>query len=450
MSDTIQFKRKSVLHWDTVTFDGLFLTLRELQRAIAQKRFPELLDRAEEAIEVYEGDVKLTDPLKQIPRGSRVPIKIGRVEERKQDFQRRTAGPASLPAVGDGRDTAAAAAGAAIFEDDAELIEHRMAATSAPAPPAVRGRGRGFRGGNFSRGPPRCRICGLEGHDAGDCPHKDAERKVRVTGIPAANLVPDEKGTLLLNGTIPARIQTDEQAFQHYVGNRTQPASLPAPTSDPASAPALNAPQLEAPLAITQFPHSEAPSAPQGPAPPALPQLAGSDMVFEDAFLEEPLPAAAPRSPLPARSPQQDAPSEAQLVRLASLQLRADEAELDRLQRKQAHMNEPLTMVEFETLKRLPNKIELGRQKRDELRSHIEQQPRPQLSPARARHTRDAVSRSRSRSRTRRRRSPSRERSPVRRHRSDHSRCAFTSMLVCLHACQPLTIGRCSGGLLLG
>ncbi len=426
MSDTIQFKRKSVLHWDTVHFDGLFLTLRELQRAIALKRFPDLLDRAEEAIEVSEGNVKLTDPLKQIPRGSKVPISVVRIEERKHDFsQRRAAGSATGPAVGDGRETAAAAAaGAAIFEDDADLIEHRLAADSAPAPPAMRGRGRGFRGGSF-RGearPRHCRICGLEGHEASECPHKDAERKVRVTGIPLANLVPDEKGTLLLNGNIPARIQTDEQAFQQYVGNRAQPATLPASAAAPATA--LEAPRPEAPLALTQFPHSEAASTPQGP-PAALPQLAGADMVFEDAFLEEPLPTAPSRSPLPARSPQQDAPNQAQLVRLASMQLRADEAELDRLERKQARMAEPLTVVEFENLKRLPNRIELGRQKREQLRTQIqiEQTARPQLSPARPRHTRDDISRSRSRSRPRRRRSRSRERSPVRRHRSDRSRC---------------------------
>ncbi|KAK9862921.1 hypothetical protein WJX84_010052 [Apatococcus fuscideae] len=139
MNGTIQFKRKSALHWDSVTFDGLFLTLRELQRAIALKKFPDSLEQAEQAIEVLEGDVKLTDPLKQIPHGSKVAIRFIRVEERR-DFQNRR--PAGTVISGPGQ-SQGPVAGAELFgqqADDLEAIQQRMAADEA-APAVTAGRG---------------------------------------------------------------------------------------------------------------------------------------------------------------------------------------------------------------------------------------------------------------------------------------------------------------------
>lgn len=430
MNGTIQFKRKSALHWDSVTFDGLFLTLRELQRAIALKKFPDSLEQADQAIEVLEGDVKLTDPLKQIPHGSKVAIRFVRVEDRKDFHNRR---PASAIPAAPGQAGGAAVAGAELFgqqEDDLEAIQRRMAAEeAAPAFPAGRGRGRGGRGGiggSFGRGfssrPATCRICGLPDHDAADCPNKDAERKTRVTGIPTANLVPDEKGTLLLNGNIPARILPDEQAFQQYVGGKgsAQPPFLPQPAASSAPGTALEAPPAEAPLALTQYAHADVPSLP-APAPaPALPQLAGEDMVFRDTAFDDSLPAVAPRSPLPAKSPQQDA-SDSQFARVASLELRSKEADMERLLRKQNAMLEPLSMDEFKTLQRLTFEVEKGKQLREQrrLQQQREQQARSKPSPPLARRPQRRISLSPARGRPRR----SRERSPVRsRRRTHHSR----------------------------
>ncbi|KAK9842917.1 hypothetical protein WJX74_004388 [Apatococcus lobatus] len=426
MNGTIQFKRKSALHWDSVTFDGLFLTLRELQRAIALKKFPDSLEQAEQAIEVLEGDVKLTDPLKQIPHGSKVAIRFIRVEERR-DFQNRR--PAGTVISGPGQ-SQGPVAGAELFgqqADDLEAIQQRMAADeAAPAVTAGRGRGRGGRGGiggSFGRGfssrPATCRICGLPDHDAADCPHKDAERKTRVTGIPTANLVPDEKGTLLINGSIPARILPDEQAFQQYVGGSSsaQPPSLPQPASSTPPPTTLEGPPAEPPLALTQFAHADVPSHPLPAAAPALPQLAGEDMVFEDTAFEDSLPVAASRSPLPAKSPQQD-PNESQVARLASLELRSKEADMERLLRKQNAMLEPLSMDEFKTLQRLSFEVEKGKQLREQrrLQREREQQARSKPSPPVARRPQRRASVSPSCGRSRR----SRERSPVRTRRHAH------------------------------
>ena len=443
MNGTIQFKRKSALHWDSITFDGLFLTLRELQRAIALKKFPDSLEQAEQAIEVLEGDVKLTDPLKQIPHGSKVAIRFVRVEDRR-DFQNRRPAGAVPAAPGQSQGPVL---GAELFgqqEDDLDAIRQRMAADeAAPALPAGRGqgrRGRGGIGGSFGRGfssrPATCRICGLPDHDAADCPNKDAERKTRVTGIPTANLVPDEKGTLLINGSIPARILPDEQAFQQYVGGSSsaQPPSLPQPPTSTAPATALEAPPAEPPLALTQFAHADVPSLPAPASAPALPQLAGEDMVFEDAAFEDSLPpAAAPKSPLQTRSPQQDA-SESQFARLASLELRSKEADMQRLLRKQNAMLEPLSMDEFKTLQRLSFEVEKGKQLREQrhLQREREQQARSKPSPPVARRPQRRASVSPARGRPR----PSRDRSPIRSRRRTH-RSRWASAFACASTSLP-------------
>ena len=458
MSDTIQFKRKSAIHWDSVSFDGLFLTLRELQRAIALKKFPDSLERAEEAIEVLEGDVKLTDPLKQIPRGSKVSIRFVRVEERRSEFQQRPAGP---PAAAPGQGASAvqaAAAGADLFAgggDDLAAIAAHLDQQDA-GQQAVPGRGSrgGFRRGAFGgrgrgRFPLRCQKCGEE-HDRADCPHTDAQKKTLVSGIPQSNLVPDKDGTLLLPGGVFARALPDPEAFQQIVGGRqaAQPAALqqgPSGSSQPAF---LEPPSADQPLALTQFPHGDAPRPAQPSVPSNLPQLAGEDMVFTDAFLEEPLPAPGPRSPLPPRSPQPEA-VEAQLARVASLDLRTKESELQQLQRKQAAMSEPLTMDEFRTLQRLTFEVEQGRELREQRHQQRERDarsareaaraqatpPRPQQQRARA-HSR---SRSPTRSRSRRRRSSSRDRSRRHAHRSRYTSLPLLILSPAPANCSPLS-----------
>lgn len=278
MTSVVHFKFKSALAYDSVVFDGAYITARELKVLIADKKG---LGRDAS----YE--LSLVDPHSgeefhnnaQLPRNSSV-IVSRRPGARPDALVGVTpaaataAGPAEPSgAQGDefGADpyAAMAAQAAAQYEEEQRNIsvslannaeqtrlQQSLAATAAgllPGGPGRGGRGGrggfgGGRGGFINQGPPPltyiCHRCGQAGHWIQSCPtNQDPDWEMKRTrapsGIPITKLVKAENGSLVLPGGSTGVLMANEQAFKEAmagVGLAAPSSAQPAEQQRPAGA----------------------------------------------------------------------------------------------------------------------------------------------------------------------------------------------------------------------
>ena len=241
MGGVVRFKFKSELGYDSLLFDGMFISVGDLKRMVGERRgMPgtELSVRRPEA-----GGGAYADDGELLPRNaqvvvSRVPTKpltkrdVAEAQNRKRMAaeQQSRAGNELAATMGSLASAAATTAGGAPTDEAAALSQFVDASYSnwssevAAAHGGSRGGGRfGGAGGRGSRAmrselpPPNyvCHRCGVGGHWIYNCPtNGDPEfdvKKVRApSGIPVEKLVTSDEGTLVMPDGTVGDVMADE------------------------------------------------------------------------------------------------------------------------------------------------------------------------------------------------------------------------------------------------
>lgn len=295
MSGKVHFKFRSALSYDTVAFDGHFISVGELKRLIADKKGLGKDVSAELVLSEPRTNVEYTDDTQQVPQNTSVLVRRAPVA-RPRALQAAAAPllrpaavtPAQLDAIPGVQPSAAAAAqpsapaaapadvdefGADPYTQQAQLLQQqyqdedtRINAIVAGSESAWqqesmaaggRGRGRGGRGGSMrppkgARPPPGyvCRKCGSTEHYIYDCPTNndpnwDGKRVYAPSGIPTTMLARTTEGGLLLPDGGVGTLAPNEAAWSQMVAMMPGQQQLPPPQRA-AAATAIGAPQLTA------------------------------------------------------------------------------------------------------------------------------------------------------------------------------------------------------------
>lgn len=265
---SVRFKFRSEREYDTVVFDGAFVSVGELKRLIAEKRRLDE-DAANELVLSTVQGVDYRDDAEQLPKSSsvlvkRAPALRSRAGARPQQqgpatqvqapaaaAPARAAEPVSLPqltrnaAATDAAASAdplkAAEAAAAAYAQEGDLIDSIVSGSASQwesgATVAAGGRGRGMGGrggapgmgaapgrGMFMRGavpPPNylCGRCGQFGHYLRDCPTQgdpdfDMKRVRLPAGIPSTMLKRAPDGGILLPDGQTGFLQANKDALE--------------------------------------------------------------------------------------------------------------------------------------------------------------------------------------------------------------------------------------------
>ena len=298
----INFKFRSALAYDSVKFDGAFVSVGELRGLIAEKKGLGQDLGAELVLSDPRTKSEYTDSAQLIPKSSAVYVRrtpLARQQQQQQQ-QQQAAAPSSSSAPGTGSQAPAGAprprptgtyttdefggellkrqGGARPTGDSAEdralaaALDSGQAEWAPAGGQASRGRGRGSgrgRGGPREAPPAhyRCHQCQQPGHWIDQCPTlDDPDFKViyRPTGIPTSKMRPVEDGSLLLADGTMGFMAPNEAEFAEEMA----PILAPAPSSSPTKPEPLPAAASQ-PLAL-----SPAPSQPKSPSVGRSPLLA--------------------------------------------------------------------------------------------------------------------------------------------------------------------------------
>ena len=354
MSGVVHFKFKSAISFDSVQFDGAFVTVGELKNLIAEKKGLGREATVELVLSDPRSHAEYNDDAHLLPKSTsvlvrRAPVsKLRALEGSTEDAgvtSTSAAAPASerpsaaqrpqqlpqqqfstfRPAPQDDfggylyaqqQQPASSTAGAGSTEEDA--LASRLAQTGASWQKEVaaggsrgrgRGRGRGGRGG-IAIPPPNyiCFRCNQGGHYIGDCPTNgdpeyDRKRIRQPVGIPLSRLAINTEGGLVLPGGHTGSLVPNEDVFQREMfGAPTQPKPEQQKLADQPK-PALPQPAASseraagAPLLLNNKPHADDMAGQEVvvyQAPEAAPTLAGDDQLF--LALAQPLATAKPKT----------------------------------------------------------------------------------------------------------------------------------------------------------
>ena len=321
MASVINFKFKSALSYDSIKFDGAFISVGELKGLIAEKKGLGLDLGAELVLSDPRTKAEYADGAQLIPKSSAVYVRrtpLARQQQQQQQLQQQQqpSAPSTGPVPGSstgfrGQPGAPQPRPTGTYTTDefgGELLKQQGAARPTGDTPedralaaaldssqaewapaggqAGRGRGRGFgrgRGGPREAPPAhyRCHRCQQPGHWIDQCPTlDDPDFKVvyRPTGIPTSKMRPLEDGSLLLaDGTMGAMAPNEDQFAQEMA-----PILAPAPASSPPKPVPLPAAAASQPLALSPAPSGAQPSPQKSPllllpppmissSPPVLP-----------------------------------------------------------------------------------------------------------------------------------------------------------------------------------
>ena len=293
MTGVVNFKFKSALAYDSVKFDGAFISVAELKRLIAEKKGlgadagPELLLSDPRTKSEYSDETQL------IPKNSSVVVR--RTPAGRQQPTLVAADPLGLPAEGSGRPAglyqtdelggdlysqqfSKPAARTGGTEDEAlqAALDNTQEEWAAPRRCTGRGRGPGTRRMGVREAPPPhyiCHRCHEPGHWIENCPtldDPDFRPKLRPTGIPISMMAANEEGSLLLANGTTATLQPNEARFQREMaalkGQAGADEALAAVSAEGSQAP------LPAAAASATGPASAAQPPPSAP-PAAVPLL---------------------------------------------------------------------------------------------------------------------------------------------------------------------------------
>lgn len=336
MAGVVNFKFKSALAYDSVKFDGAFISVGELKSLIADKKGLGPAAGQELLLSDPKTKQEYTDAAQLIPKNSSVVVK--RTPAGRQQATIVAADP-DLPAQGHLRPPGAYHTdelGGDLYsqqprqkpvgaEDEAlqAALDRTQEDWAAGRGGRARGRGRGRGRMGIREAPPphyRCHRCLEPGHWIDSCPtldDPDFRPKLRPTGIPHSMMAASDDGSLLLADGTTAVLQPNEAGFHqemaaltalpeakaatNVLGTNTPAAvSLSAASSAP---PAKSAPPAAIPL-LDNKPHKPLRSLPlpSGPAAEA-PILAGDSAELPDgnalALAAPRLPAGFPPLPFP-------------------------------------------------------------------------------------------------------------------------------------------------------
>lgn len=310
MAGMVHFKFKSQITYDSVSFDGHFVSIGELKTLIAEKRGIGRDASAELALIDPQSQTEYADDAVLVPKSSSVLVK--RTPQARAPALQGASAPLPVAALGArraGTPPAGAPAGqddlggelygqapgggsGAAADEDAALDSMLRAAGSAwqrEVAAGARGRGRGGRG--RGRGPVDpdylCKRCGQRGHWISACPTNGDpayDRKVIPMGIPMTRLGRAEGGKLLLPNGEVGSLMPNEDAFAREMA-ASGLLQRGAPT---AAAPAANGVAASSSAAAV----AAVPAQGSLAAPPGSAQA-----------LAAPLPAAAPAQPAAAPPP---------------------------------------------------------------------------------------------------------------------------------------------------
>lgn len=338
MSGVVHFKFKSAISYDSVHFDGAFVTVGEIKNLIADKRGLAREATAELILSDPRTNAEYRDDSQQLSRSTSVLVRrapAARLRPLEGGAEQPLASAAPAPArrpaqplVGFSPQNAASqqqpappqdgfgaelyaqqAEAASRISDDVDGLASRLAAEGATwqkelAGGRGRGRGRGRAGNQIP--PPNyvCFRCNQTGHYINQCPTNgdpefDQKRLRNPVGIPMSRLGVSSEGGLNLPGGQVGSLIPNEDVFQREMFG-SAPAASAAP-QQPTIAPPSS------PLMLDSKPHVDEPtssamvvfSAPDA-GPPAL---AGEDQLFQalaqPVVKPQPKPEAAPALPLP-------------------------------------------------------------------------------------------------------------------------------------------------------
>lgn len=325
MASVVRFKFKSGVQFETIQFDGVFISVGELKKLIAEKKNLSIDASAELVLEDPLKKTEYTDPSVNIVKNTsvivrRVPLVKSKILQQTQAPPRPVAAQAvpiaSRPAAEDdfGRPTysekpvePAVASGA---EDEEAKIQKSLAAaqnnwaSQQEAGGVGRGRGRGrgpggfapSRFGTFEPRPERqddrvCFRCQKPGHQVKDCPTNgdpafDVRRLVRPAGIPQNLLQGTSEGSYLMPDGGFARLMPNEDRFNREMAGMpnledvAQPRGAaqrpPGPGQAAKQLPGGDGAEEPGPLLLDNKPHVEA-SQPPTSSSVQVPELAGGD-----------------------------------------------------------------------------------------------------------------------------------------------------------------------------
>lgn len=285
MASTVHYKFKSQKDYDSIEFDGMFISVGDLKRQIVDKRglgrdqAMELQLTNAQTNEDYEDDAVLvwknTSVIaKRVPRdqlaavGSEVgsttvkktvyvpPPQIPAGTEFRKPPPRRNMtyiAPGAAGADGAPADTSADPSIAALVSGAASAWETEKAAASAMGRGAGRGGGRGVPGGGRgmggrgrgmdTSGPPPpgyvCFRCSVPGHWIHQCPtngdqNLDVVRMKTAYGIPQNRLEHTEDGVLVAPTGESTSFKADDDEFSRMMGFLTEREEAKAGTALPA------------------------------------------------------------------------------------------------------------------------------------------------------------------------------------------------------------------------
>ena len=237
----MHFKFKSSTAFDSVRFDGAFVSVAELRGLIAEKKGFGADATAELVLSDPQTQEEYVDDGKLIPKSSSVLVR--RVPAQAKPGQRR-GGPGPAPAAAQQPEDEL---GGDLFVEQPEVEgdEHALNRfvnqtgdqwqKEVAAGSRGRGRGRGL-GRGFGQRPEApekvfrgelpvgyvCHRCGKGGHFIAECPTLgdpafDVKRVRQPHGIPTTLLVKNEEGGLLLPGGETGSMVADTEAFQREV-----------------------------------------------------------------------------------------------------------------------------------------------------------------------------------------------------------------------------------------
>ena len=316
MSGVVHFKFKSAISFDSVQFDGAFVSVGELKTLIAEKKGFGREATVELILSDPRSHAEYKDDAQLLPKSTSVLVRrtpAAKLRALEGSTEQQTGAPAAAGAAPAAQQVSAAPGFAApqrlplgpprSIQDEfgGDLYTSQPASTSGTgeedeiatrlatagaswqkelaAASRGRGRGRGGRGrAGFNVPPPTyvCFRCNQTGHYISDCPTNgdpdyDKKRVRQPLGIPMSRLAANTEGGLVLPGGQVGSLMPNEEVFQREMfgtGASAQPAAaaaheqqkpLPAQQAQPPTAlpqATVQAPS-DSPLRLPDKPHAE-------------------------------------------------------------------------------------------------------------------------------------------------------------------------------------------------